>query len=224
MWNWPRLASIVCAVLVAAATVHPALAQGSPAGEGPQLVLQGVAAVLDVPVEYLLARLRAGDTLATIADQRGIGREALVVGTAAWVAGLSYLPQLMGAVTTADVRDRVERTRAALTENLDRPFPSVPPVLPRALLEDSAELLYLQPLELRQQLANGQHTVSAVAASEGLSRDDVVDYLLERLQARLADGAQRGALQPDAVAPIVAAARPAIERFVDTPLAAAGPP
>jgi hypothetical protein len=223
MRNWSTVVSIVGAVLIVAAPAHPVLAQGQALGEGPQVLIQAVAAVLDLPVEYLLARLRSGDTLATIASERGVGREALVVGTAGWVAGASYVQQLLGGVTGQEVRARVERTRGGLSENLDRPFPTVSPVLPRTLLQDAADLLYLQPQELSQQLQAGQRTVGEIAASEGLSRDDVISYLVEQLEERLMDGARRGAFSPEAVPPIVAAARPAIERFVDTPLAPARP-
>src|SRR5712692_7367337 len=174
MRNWWRLVSIVCSALIVVAAAGPVLAQSAAPGERALVVLQGVATVLDVPVEYLLARLRSGDTLATVATERGVGREALVVGTAAWVGGASYLPQAMGAVTPQETRQRMERTRAALSENLDRPFPTVPPVLPRALLEDAAELLYLRPPELAQQLREGHRTVRDVAAGEGLNRGDVV--------------------------------------------------
>src|SRR5262249_55130597 len=194
MRQWCTLVNVACATLIVATTARPVLAQGPALGEGPQILLQGVATILDVPVEYLLARLRSGETLATVASERGVGREALVVGTAGWVAGASYVQQLMGAVTAQEVRERVDRTRGAVSENLDRPFPAVPPVLPRSLLQDAADLLYLQPLELTQQLQGGHRTIGEIAASEGLSREDVIGYLLERLEGRLTDGARPRAL------------------------------
>jgi len=100
----------------------------------------------------------------------------------------------------------------------------VPPVLPQELLQDAADLLYLQTPELAGQLSDGGKTIAEVATSEGLTRDDVVSYLEERLEARLQDGVQRGAGTADEVPALVAAATPAIERFVDQrPTAARAP-
>src|SRR5262249_7966553 len=121
---------------------RPTLAQGPAPGQDALAVLRGVAAVLEVPTDYLLARLRSGDTLARIATERGVSRDALVAGPAGWVAGLGEFQQILGRATAAEVRSRVERTRAGLWENLDRPLREVPPVLPQELLQDAAELLY----------------------------------------------------------------------------------
>jgi hypothetical protein len=211
----PMLLAIACTAVLLNLLTRPALAQGTAPGQDALAVLRGVAAVLEVPTDYLLARLRSGDTLAMIATERGVSRDALVAGTAGWVAGIGEFQQLLGRATAAEVRNRVERTRAGLWENLERPLREVPPVLPQELLQDAAELLYLQPPELVAQAGDGGKTLVQVAESEGLSRDDVVSYLMERLEARLRDGVQHGAGTADEIPALVAAATPMIERFVD---------
>jgi hypothetical protein len=211
----PVLLQIACAAVLLHVLAPPTLAQGTAPGQDGLAVLRGVAVVLEVPTDYLLARLRSGDTLATVASERGVSRDALVAGTAGWVAGLGEFQQILGRATPAEVRNRVERTRAGLWENLDRPLREVPPVLPQELLRDAAELLYLQPPELAAQLGDGGKALVQVAASQGLTRDDIVRYLVEHLEARLRDGVQHGAGTADEIPALVAAATPTIERFVD---------
>jgi len=215
MLSRPVLLAISCTAVLLGVLARPTMAQGTPPGQEALAVLRGVAAVLEVPTDYLLARLRSGDTLATLASERGVSRDALVAGTAGWVAGVGEFQQVLGRATAAEVRDRVRNTRAGLWENLDRPLREVPPILPQELLQDAAELLYLPPQELAAQLGDGGKTVAQVATSEGLTRDDVVSYLVERFEARLRGGVQSGAGTADEIPAWVAAATPMIERFVD---------
>jgi hypothetical protein len=218
------LRAIACAAALLNLLTRPTMAQDTAPGQDALAVLRGAAVVLNVPTAYPLARLRSGDTLAALATERGVSRDALVAGTAGWAAGVGEVPQLLGRATAAEVWNRVERIRAGLWGNLDRPLRAVPPVLPQELLQGAAELLYLQPQELAAQVRDGGETLVQVAASQGLTRDDVVSYPMERLEARLRDGLRDGTGTADEIPALVAAATPTIERFVDQRASSAGAP
>lgn len=189
---------LVAPVVAAAPESAPFVAQsadgsrlGTPAGD----LFGAVADLLGLSPLEIGERLRGGERLAAIAEERGVDRAELTAAVEETISGLldratdaGRLTELqreeLGKVVAVQVDDLVERTPGRMGDGRTR-----------ALVGEMADVLGLRAPELITRLHDGE-SLAEIAADAGVQRSDVV-AVLERMVDERLDSAVTGAGRTD---------------------------
>lgn len=168
------------------------------------LVLQMVAAELDMERDELLEALKDGATVADLAEELGLSLDDIVDAVMAPIADHLAVDVKYGLITQEEADERLAAIRDELTQRFSEPFeprepgPGARPPgrggklgLVGNMIGIVAEELGMERDELREALVDGQ-TVAELAAEKGVSLDEIVDALVEPLAERLAEAVENG--------------------------------
>jgi DNA-binding phage protein len=175
-------------------------------GLGGGIALDTAAETLGITEDELRTALDEGKTLAEIAEEQGVERQALIDALVA--AGEARLDEAKAALPER-MAEAVDRTFEGRGDRGDR-FP----ILSKGLTV-AAETLGMTEDELRTALREDDKTLAQVAEEQGVERQVLVDALVADANARLAEKVADGSITQEQADRRAETLTEAVERMID---------
>ena len=184
--------------------------------EETQPSLEDLAEVLGLTGDELLDRLGEGISMVDVAQQVGLTEEDFVDRVLAMVRQRLVRLSEDGGLPLDEVDPIIAEMRKEATYHLGRVFSdaeSGPPGIPFSP-EDLAPILGLEPSELFARLEAGEF-LSRIAEEKGLSRDQLLDKIMELAQTRARKLTEDGAMRQEDVERFLVHLRKEIAEHID---------